>query len=62
MRWSVVMSAEMRGDRAVDLRRGALVEGGEAQQRRLAELQLIDVLRIDLGLDRRAYRPPARSA
>ena len=38
-------------DRAVDFGRGALVEGREAQQRRLAELQLVDVLRIDLGLD-----------
>ena len=41
------------GDRAVDLRRGALVEGREAQQRGLAELHLVDVLRIDLGLDRK---------
>src|SRR5262245_64764477 len=49
-------------DRAVDLRRGALVEGREAQSGRLAEMQLIDVLR-ERSLPRStARRLPARSA
>ena len=40
------------GDHAVDLRCRALVEGGEAQSGRLAEVQLVDILRRDLRLDR----------
>ena len=52
MRWSVVTSARNAGDDAVQFRRGALVEGRQPQQRLLADLQLVDVLRIDLGLDR----------
>src|SRR5713226_9401930 len=40
------------GDDAVQFRRGALVEGGQPQQRFLADLQLVDILRIDFGLDR----------
>ncbi len=51
MRWSVEVSAETPCYFAVDFRRGAAVEGGEAQHRELADLQLVDVLRIDLGLD-----------
>ena len=42
----------MRCDGAVELRRGALIEGGEAQHHRLAERDLIDVLGLDLDLDR----------
>ena len=38
-------------DAAVEFRRGALVEGREAQRRILAELQLIDIGRRDLDLD-----------
>src|SRR4051812_5524414 len=38
-------------DDAVELRRGALVEGGQAQQRLLADLELVDIDRIDLGFD-----------
>src|SRR4051812_11703788 len=38
-------------DDAVELGRSALVEGGEAQQRLLADLELVDIDRIDLGLD-----------
>src|SRR6202012_4162931 len=38
-------------DEAVEVRRGSLVEGGQAQQALLADLQLVDVLRVDLGLD-----------
>src|SRR6266702_1999224 len=39
------------GDDAVELGRGALVEGGEAQQRLLADLELVDIDGVDLGLD-----------
>src|SRR3954453_20860815 len=38
-------------DDAVELRRGALVESGQAQQRLLTDLELVDIDRIDLGLD-----------
>src|SRR3954454_20038000 len=38
-------------DDAVELGRSALVEGGEAQQRLLADLELVDIDRIDLGFD-----------
>src|SRR6266403_556491 len=40
------------GDDAVQFRRGALVECRQPQQRLLADLQFIDILRIYLGLDR----------
>src|SRR6266852_547487 len=40
------------GDDTVQFRRGALVECRQPQQRLLADLQFIDILRIDLGLDR----------
>src|SRR6202035_3719851 len=39
-------------DGAVELRRGALIEGREAQHHRLAERHHIDVLGLDLDLDR----------
>src|SRR6266446_9834651 len=39
------------GDDAVQFRRGALVERRQPQQRLLADLQFVDVLWIDLGLD-----------
>src|ERR1700730_11416594 len=39
-------------DDAVQFRRGALVEGRQPQHRFLADLQLVDILRIDLGFDR----------
>src|SRR5713101_170543 len=39
------------GDDAVQFRRRALIECRQPQQRLLADLQFIDILRIDLGLD-----------
>ena len=51
--WSSLTSAEM-ADFAVELRRGALVEGGEAQHGELADAQLVDVLRRDSWPRRRA--------
>src|SRR6266852_5464859 len=44
------------GDDAVQFRRGALVEGRQPQQGFLADLQLVDILRIDFGLDRERIR------
>ncbi len=39
------------GDDAVQFRRGALVERRQPQQGLLADLQLVDILRVDLGFD-----------
>ena len=52
----------MRIDLAVELRRGALVEGREAQHRPLADMDLVDLVRRDLGLDDQARRRRARPA
>src|SRR6266702_2959056 len=38
-------------DEAAELGRGTLVEGGEAQQGLLADLELVDIDRVDLGFD-----------
>src|SRR6516165_10799423 len=43
-------------DYSLDFRRGARVERGEAQYGFLVELQLVDVLWIDLHLDREVVR------
>jgi hypothetical protein len=53
VRWSVVTSGETLGNKTVQFRRGALVVGRQPQQSLLADLQFIDVLRVDLGLDRK---------
>ena len=52
MRWSVVASAEMRV--TVPLISGVVrwLKAEKRRQRDLADLHLIDVLRVDLGLDR----------
>ena len=42
----------MRLIRALDFRRGALIEGGEPQAGLLPNVELIDVRRRNLGLDR----------
>ena len=49
-------------DVAVEFRRRALVEGREAQHGALADLQLVDVLRLDLGFDDEVVGAAARSA
>ena len=43
-------------DRAVELGRGAHVEGGETKHDRLAKLDLIDILGLDLGFDQERIR------
>ena len=60
--WSVAHVRRDPADHAVDLGRDALVEGREAQDRRLADAHVVDVLGLDLRPRPRAGRPPARSA